>query len=109
MTKFRTRALALAGLLTALPTAALAFRGGDPAEFEAVRAEVFAEADANGDGALSLTEFETFHELVRTRMEAKRFAKLDADGSGGVTLEELEAVKPHGRGHGPRGHHGGEG
>jgi hypothetical protein len=102
MTKFRTRALAVAGLMIALPTAASAFRGGDPAEFEAVRTEVFAEADANGDGVLSVTEFETFDDLVRARMEAKRFARIDADGSGGVTLAELEAAKPH-RGGGGRG------
>lgn len=94
MTKFRTSTLAFAGLLCALPITASAFRGGDPAEFEAVREEVFTEADANGDGVLSVTEFTTFHELVRARMEANRFAKIDADASGGVTLEELEAAKP---------------
>jgi hypothetical protein len=103
MTKFRMSTLALAGLLCALPVAASAFRGGDPAEFEAIREEVFAEADANGDGVLTVTEFETFHELVRARMEANRFAKIDADGSGGITLVELEAARPHGGGgRGPR-------
>ena len=101
MTKFRI--LALAGLMSTLPVAASAFPGGDPAEFEAIREEVFTEADANGDGALSATEFASFHDLMRARMEASHFAKIDADGSGGITLEELEAAKPPrgGRGGGP--------
>lgn len=102
MKKFRTTTLALAGLLCALPLTANAFRGGDPAEFEAIREEVFAEADANGDGALSVTEFETFHELVRARMEANRFAKIDADSSGGITLAELEAARPQRGSRGPQ-------
>lgn len=99
MKKLRNLALG-AGALLAVPGLAIAFPGhGDRAEFEAVRDEVFVEADANGDGALSITEFETFHELIRDRMEQKRFAKIDADGSGGISLEELEAAKgPHRRG-----------
>jgi len=92
-------------VLLALQAAALAFPGGrghgDPAEREKVRNEVFAEADANGDGALDQSEFATFHELLKQRIEQKRFAKLDADGSGGVTLSELDAHE--GRHHGPRG------
>ena len=95
MTKFRMSTLALAGLLCALPIAASAFPGGDPAEFEAIRTEVFTEADGNGDGVLSVTEFASFHDLMKARMEASRFARIDADGSGGVTLVELEAAKPH--------------
>ncbi|MEW6267666.1 MAG: RNA polymerase subunit sigma-70 [Thermodesulfobacteriota bacterium] len=92
MNKFRN--LATAFVLLALPAAAAAFPGhGDPAELEAVRSEVFGEADQNGDGSLDATEFVTFHELLRSRMEEKLFARLDADGSGGVTLAELEAHK----------------
>ncbi len=102
MKKLRTTTLALAGMLCALPITANAFRGGDPAEFEAIREEAFTEADANGDGALSVTEFETFHELVRARMEASRFASIDADGNGGITLEELEAAKPPRGGRAPQ-------
>jgi len=94
------------GLLAAallLPVGAGAFPGhGNPEEMEALRAEVFAEADVNDDGSLSVTEFASFHELLRARIDQQRFAKLDADGSGGVTLEELDAMKPH-RGHGLRG------
>ena len=75
-------------------TPALAFHGPSPedmAQIDAIRTEVFAEADADGDGALSETEFASFHELMRTRLDALHFAKLDTDSSGGVTLTELEA------------------
>jgi len=99
----RTLKMALAGAAILVPAVAGAFPPhGDPAEIEAVRDEVFAEADVNGDGSLSVTEFASFHELFRTRLEQERFTKLDADGSGGVTLEELDAMKPP-RGRGPRG------
>lgn len=102
MTKFRTGALIVAGVLSAMPVAAHAFRGGDPAEFAAIREEAFTEADVNGDDVLSVTEFAQFHDIVRSKMEAKHFAKIDADGSGGITLEELEAARPP-RGGGPGG------
>lgn len=102
MTKFRTHALALAAALCALPATARAFPPGvDPAEFQATQEEVFAEADANGDGVLSVTEFASFHELMRARMEASRFSTIDTDGSGGISLTELEAAKPP-HGGGPR-------
>jgi hypothetical protein len=99
----KTIQVALVGAALLLPAGAGAFPGhGNPAEMEALRDEVFAEADVNDDGSLSVTEFASFHELIRTRIDQQRFARLDADGSGGVTLEELEAMKPH-RGRGPRG------
>jgi hypothetical protein len=95
MKKFRAHALALAALLCALPATALAFPPGlDPSEFEAIQEEVFAEADANGDGVLSVTEFASFHDLMRERMEASRFTAIDADASGGISLEEIVAAKP---------------
>jgi hypothetical protein len=97
MKKLRT--MALAGLLVAVPLAAHAQGSGDRAEYEATVAEVFTQADANGDGVLSETEFASFHELMRARMEAKHFARIDADGSGGITLEELEAAGPPHGGH----------
>src|SRR3954451_10711297 len=90
MNKFCT--MALAGLLTAVPLVARAQGGGEPADFQAAVTEVFTQADANGDGVLDETEFASFHDLMRARMEAKHFARIDADGSGGVTLEELEAA-----------------
>jgi hypothetical protein len=65
-------------------------------------AAVFAQADADGDGALTATEFETFQQLMRARMAQHRFARADANGDGKVTLAELQAARPHhGCGHGP--------
>ena len=101
MKKFGIHALALAALACALPATALAFHPhGDPAQFQAIQEEVFAEADANGDGVLSVTEFATFHELMRARMNEAMFSKIDSDGSGGVSLAELQAARlPHGGRH----------
>jgi hypothetical protein len=70
----------------------------DPAVFEAARTKAFAEADADGNGALSSDEFEAFHEAMRRALAAARFAKADANGDGLVTAEELAAARPR-RGH----------
>jgi Ca2+-binding EF-hand superfamily protein len=49
---------------------------------------VFADMDANGDGAVSEDEF-----LGAAESRASdRFARVDADGDGGITLEELLAA-----------------
>src|SRR5262249_16569187 len=72
-------------------------------QFAAVRAQAFAQADADGDGALSPAEFQTFMQLMKQKRAELRFAKADANGDGKVTLAELEAAHP-GRGC----HHGGE-
>ncbi len=94
MTKLARRLALGAALL--LPATAFAFPGhGNPAEMEALRNEVFAEADVDDDGALNAAEFASFHELMRARIDQQRFTKLDADGSGGITLEELDAIKRH--------------
>lgn len=98
MTKFRR--MALAGLLVTMPLATRARAQGDSAEFQAVVQEVFAQADANGDGVLDQAEFANFQDLMHARMEAKHFARIDADGSGGISLAELEAARPP---HGGRG------
>lgn len=104
------------------------------AEVEALKAEKFAEADANGDGGLSLDELEAFHEAERERrMEARRqrhferadengdgvismdefdnrrggmFERVDADGDDIITEEEIEAMKEK---RGKRGWHRGRG
>jgi len=73
-------------------------------QFAAERAALFAQADADGDGALSPAEFQTFVQLVKQKMAEHRFAKVDANGDGKVTLAELEAAPHPGRGC----HHGGE-
>lgn len=95
MKKFRTHALAFAALACALPATAHAFPPGvDPAELQAIQQEVFSEADANGDGVLSVTEFASFHELMRARMEETMFTNIDTDGSGGLSLTEIQAARP---------------
>jgi len=73
--------------------------GDGGGKFKAAVQAAFAEADADGSGELSATEFTNFHEILRQKMEAARFAKIDTDGSGGVSLAELEAARPRGRGH----------
>ena len=85
-----------------------AFAGGGGAfrqQFAQERAALFAQADADGDGALTPAEFQTFIQLVKQARMQHRFAKADANGDGKVTLAELEAV-PH---HGGRGCHRGGG
>ena len=47
------------------------------------------ESDLDGDGSLSISEFEDFHSrLIREKM-VDRFQHLDADGSGAITAEEF--------------------
>lgn len=62
-----------------------------PEEARAVLEGLLAEYDADGDGTLSIDEFETLHSaLVRSTM-VDRFQHLDADGDGEVTAEEITA------------------
>lgn len=93
MKKLATHALALAALIVALPVTSQA-APPDPAEIQAAQEEAFVEADADGNGVLSLTEFSTFHEVMRAKMEENRFNDIDADGSGGLSLTEIEAARP---------------
>ena len=44
---------------------------------------MFKESDANGDGAISLSEFNIF--------QARQFKRMDNDGDGKITHEEMEA------------------
>ena len=67
-----------------------------PAEMEAERAAVFAQADADGNGALTLDEFKTFESLLRDKMTEHHFAHVDTNGDGTVTLQELQADRPPG-------------
>ncbi|MGR3271734.1 EF-hand domain-containing protein, partial [Thalassococcus profundi] len=50
-----------------------------------------AEFDADGDGALSLAEFETLHAAMIRKQTVDHFQHLDADGDGRVTKEEMTA------------------
>lgn len=53
--------------------------------------KILEENDTDGDGSLSISEFENFHSrLIREKM-VDRFQHLDADGNGAVTAEEIIA------------------
>jgi len=70
-------------------------RNGDgevtEAEIEAVRADRFAGADADGDGTLGLEEFQTIWTEMTRRHMVDAWQHLDEDGSAGVTAEEFAA------------------
>lgn len=78
------------------------FFGASPEDVAAAETAAFTEADANGDGKLTPTEFATFADLMRQKLESLRFAKLDTDGDGLVSKAELDAGRP--TGHGGRHH-----
>lgn len=71
---------------------------------QALAAENYQQADADGDGRLVLTEFTNFIDLnaadglgnaarVSSRgMHARAFERVDADGDGAVTLDELQKM-----------------
>lgn len=95
----------------------------DPRQMEAERAAAFDEADADGNGTLSLEEFKTFESLLRQKMAQhfkdangdgapppplpamdpeRHFKQLDTNGDGAVSLDELQAERPRfGRGQPP--------
>jgi hypothetical protein len=95
----------------------------DPRQMEAERAAAFDEADADGNGTLSLEEFKTFESLIRQKMAQhfkdangdgaappplpamdpeRHFKQLDTNGDGAVSLDELQAERPRfGRGQPP--------
>lgn len=61
------------------------------AEIDAFRAEIVANADASGEGDISLDEFEEIYlQLTRTRM-VRAFQSLDTDGDGVVTQAEMDS------------------
>ena len=60
-------------------------------EIDTFRSAAVANADASGDGDISLDEFETIYlDLTRNRM-VDAFQKLDEDGDGVVTQAEMDA------------------
>jgi Ca2+-binding EF-hand superfamily protein len=50
-----------------------------------------AEYDGNGDGLLSIAEFEILHSAMIREAMVDRFQYLDANGDGAVTAEEMTA------------------
>ncbi|MDX5370601.1 MAG: calcium-binding protein, partial [Alphaproteobacteria bacterium] len=63
-------------------------------EPEAARATMLArlaEFDADGDGSLSLAEFEALHAAMIRETMVDRFQHLDADGNGRITESEMGA------------------
>ncbi len=50
-----------------------------------------AEFDADGNGSLSLAEFETLHAAMIAETTVDRFQHLDADGDGQITESEMGA------------------
>ena len=48
--------------------------------------------DANGDGTLSLAEFEALHGALMRETMVDRFQHLDADGDGKITAEEMKGA-----------------
>lgn len=71
-------------------------------EIETCRAECFAAADANGDGALSSEELIALEEAIREEMRQARataraaaaITRMDDNGDGLLQAEELEARTP---------------
>ncbi len=49
------------------------------------------ENDTDGDGALSISEFEVLHSRMIRETMVDRFQHLDSDGDGAVTAEEMTA------------------
>ena len=100
------RMVLLAGLLAMsggfLSIAAAECTRPSQEEREAQRATLFAEADTDGNDALSSAEFTTFVQLVEAARAGRHFVCLDNDSDGSVSSEELAAQRPH-WGHGPGG------
>jgi hypothetical protein len=82
--------LAAATTLAAVPVLAHGGHGFGQA-LQAELPGLFAQADANGDGSLTLDEFKTFKQLVAEKRAELRFQRLDANGDGKVSLDEINA------------------
>lgn len=63
-------------------------------EFEQRAAERFARLDRDGDGYLDRSELRGAREGLRAGGRRGPFAAADADGDGALSLTELQAVRP---------------
>jgi hypothetical protein len=61
------------------------------AEIDTFRAATVAEADASGEGDISLDEFKTINFDLTGEQMVDAFQKLDADGDGVVTQAEMDS------------------
>lgn len=52
---------------------------------------LLSDYDADADGTLSISEFETLHSALIRETMVDRFQHLDADGDGRITAEEMQA------------------
>lgn len=62
-----------------------------PEELRAQLQDKLTEYDSDGDGNLSISEFEIFHSAMIRETMVDRFQHLDADGDGALTGEEMTA------------------
>ena len=53
--------------------------------------KLMGDYDANGDGTLSIAEFEALHSALIRRTMVRRFQYLDTNGDGQVTADEMTA------------------
>lgn len=61
------------------------------AEIDAFRSARVGAADASGDGALSLDEFDTLYRELTRRQMVRAFQNLDTDGDGTISPAEMDA------------------
>jgi hypothetical protein len=85
------RVLMLSGVIGLTATPLLACDGADKS---AARAQALADADTDGNGALSREEFQAFQDAMHRQLAQGRFDRLDADGDGQVTADELQHARP---------------
>ncbi|MBC2776151.1 EF-hand domain-containing protein [Parasphingopyxis marina] len=85
--------------ILAIPSVAQSHGRGDSAE-PMTRAQVesriaahFAEADADGDGAISREEADARHAARRAEREDRNFARLDSNGDGEISVAERDAAR----------------
>lgn len=62
-----------------------------PVEMREMMQAKLTENDSDGNGSLSIDEFEALHSAMMRGMMVDRFQHLDADGDGAVTSEEMMA------------------
>lgn len=93
ITRTIAAALALAGAtIVAAETVAPPAKPSQE-ERAAVRAELFAQADADANGALTPDELATWKTLMRQRYTREKFARVDTNGDGQVSLDEIQAAR----------------